>query len=440
MMLLTTHADMPKTVLTAVFLLCVLGGTGRAQTVAAGHWEGEITLRGDAWPIRLDVATLADSARVTIDLPELAMAWREIPARARGETLTVDLPFGLGGITTVAGSNALRGFRTTASGDTLRLSVRRGVPFPMVREEVTFSNELAILHGTLVRPSGKGPFPAVVLVHGSAAQGRHSWAYRSPADFFVRRGFAVLYYDKRGVGASTGPWMETSFPNLADLADDLRAAVRWLRQRPDIDGRRVGAFGGSQGLWVSAAAGDALSFMIMRGAPAVTPEEQELQRVRHTLMRAGEPDSVVHRALEHTRLYFAVVRSGRGWDALAQSVARIREEPWGKELLQADVPDDLYWWRHNLTFDAAPHLRALRIPILLIYGEDDTVVPPTENAAHLAALLRESSASVLVFPRADHSLEVSAGMDPEGRWRFPRKAPGMFEAIDAWLRGNVLIH
>jgi uncharacterized protein len=243
------------------------------------------------------------------------------------------------------------------------------------------------------------------------------------------------------VGASTGPWMTTSFADIVDLSDDLRAAVEWLQQQPEIDAASVGVYGGSQALWVSAraAARSDLSFMIMRGAPAVTPEEQELQRVRSTLQQAGAADSIVQAALDHTRLYFSVVKTGEGWDALVRSVANVRSHEWGEELLQADTQDDLYWWRRNYSFDPAPDLRQLRIPILLIYGENDSVVPPAGNAPHLKRLAAASPVTVLVFPRGNHALEVPAGMDGEGRWRFPRKASGFFDAIDAWLRGTVLM-
>jgi pimeloyl-ACP methyl ester carboxylesterase len=75
--------------------------------------------------------------------------------------------------------------------------------------------------------------------------------------------------------------------------------------------------------------------------------------------------------------------------------------------------------------------------VLFLYGEADTVVPPSENAARMAELVRAARATILVFPRANHTLDVSAGLDPSGEWRFPRRAPGSFEALDAWLRANV---
>jgi uncharacterized protein len=407
----------------------------------SGHWEGRITLRGDSWPVRFDVTHSAHTTVATLDLPELGMAWQPLPASFARDTLVLEIPFGLGRLAARVDSTSLHAWRLTSGGDTLALVAQRRPAPTFQRHEMTFTNGSALLHGTFVRPAGRDPVPAVVLVHGSAAQGRQSWPYRSMADFFVRRGFAVLYYDKRGVGESTGDWMTTTFPDIADLAADLGAAVRWVRSQPGIIPDRIGVFGGSQALWVSARAaaapqpGGSIDFLILRGAPAVTPELQEIQRVRHS----SDSDAIAQLAVQHTRLYFDVVRTGQRWPELLESVRNVRLHAWGEELLQADTPDDLHWWRQNHAFDPAPDLRRLRVPMLFLYGEDDTVVPPSGNALLMAELVEAAPATILIFPRANHSLEVPAGPDPSGQWRFPRRAPGSFEAIDAWLRANVLL-
>lgn len=424
-------------------LLAGCGGAGALAAPAApsplGHWEGELRFRGDVWPLRVHLSRQGDSVAAALDLPELGMAWQPTPARLRGDSLSLEVPFGLGTLTGVPRGDSLHAHRVTSSGDTLRLAAARGPAFPMVREEVRFRNGPATLAGVLVKPAGGGPHPAVVLVHGSAAQGRGSWGYRSTADFLVRNGYAALYYDKRGVGESTGDWMRTSFPDVGDLADDLVAAVRFLEARPDVDASRTGIFGGSQALWVGALAAsrsEGIDFMVMRGAPAVTPAEQEIQRVRHTM--AGEFDTAaVREALEHTRLYLSVVETGEGWDRLRASVQRVRAAPWAEHVLQADAEDDLHWWRRNHDVDPAPLLRSLRVPVLLLYGEDDTVVPPRENAPEMRRLLSGTDLTVVTFPRASHAVEVPAGPDPSGRWRFPRKAPGYFDAIRSWLGSRV---
>ena len=113
----------------------------------------------------------------------------------------------------------------------------------------------------------------------------------------------------------------------------------------------------------------------------------------------------------------------------------MRDHPWIDDLLLAETPDDLYWWQQNADVDPAPDLGRLRLPVLLFYGADDTVVPPADNAARLVDLLHGARPSLLVFPRGNHRGEVPAGPDVSGRWRLPRMAPGMEEAIGAWLLG-----
>ena len=82
-------------------------------------------------------------------------------------------------------------------------------------------------------------------MHGSGAQNRES--ILPFARFLIRHGIAVLGYDKRGVGGSTGNWNTASFD---DLADDVVAAFAYLKARGDIDGRQIGLLGVSQGGWI----------------------------------------------------------------------------------------------------------------------------------------------------------------------------------------------
>jgi dienelactone hydrolase len=127
--------------------------------------------------------------------------------------------------------------------------VRSAAPPPL---PAFFENGDVRLRFTLDLPDGKGPFPAVVMGHGSGRVTRDMllWASRH----FTQMGFAVLRFDKRGVGESTGtfvfvgtkdsPWV---FPQLAS---DVAAGVRFLRTRPEIDKHRIGVFGASQAGWI----------------------------------------------------------------------------------------------------------------------------------------------------------------------------------------------
>ena len=117
---------------------------------------------------------------------------------------------------------------------------------PSVERDVRFRSGEAVLAGTLTLPAGAGPHPAVVWVHGSGPTTR---AYLPDLQaLFLHHGVAVLAYDKRGIGASTGvyPGASPTADAIDVLARDAQAAARFLARQPGIDPRRVGLSGQSQ--------------------------------------------------------------------------------------------------------------------------------------------------------------------------------------------------
>jgi hypothetical protein len=108
-------------------------------------------------------------------------------------------------------------------------------------EDVSFSNGGIHLSGTLMTPTTTEKHPAIILVHASGAEDRE---YLLPfARFLVRHGMAVLGYDKRGVGRSSGDWNTASFD---DLAGDVVAALEYLKTRTDIDRTRLACWDGAR--------------------------------------------------------------------------------------------------------------------------------------------------------------------------------------------------
>jgi pimeloyl-ACP methyl ester carboxylesterase len=120
-------------------------------------------------------------------------------------------------------------------------------------------------------PPGAGPFPGVVLGHGSGRTTREELRWMSSR--FTALGFAVLRFDKRGVGESTGTYSGVGPGNsdamFRDLASDVAAAVRVLRARPEVDPARVGLAGVSQAGWILPLAarnlGDAAFVVLISG-------------------------------------------------------------------------------------------------------------------------------------------------------------------------------
>lgn len=256
----------------------------------------------------------------------------------------------------------------------------------------------------------------------------------------MSRGFAVLAFDRRDAGENLPPDPQpTPAPDLETLVGDALAALDYLANRPDIDRQRIGLSGGSQGAWVALAAAaksERVAFLVLRGAPAGTPAEQELQSVARRAAAAATPE-VAARALAHTRLYFSVVTTGEGWPELERSVARARAEGWDSYVQTPAGLDSLGWWRRNHDFDPRAFTPQVKVPVLAFYGGEDLVVPADENAGRLAALLAGTDITVVTLLGADHGLERPFGPGADNRWRFARRAPEVQETLAAWLTAKV---
>jgi uncharacterized protein len=155
------------------------------------------------------------------------------------------------------------------------------------RDDVRFSNGEVQLAGTLTSPTKSGKHPAIVLVHGSGAEDRE---YMLPwARFLIRHGIAVLGYDKRGVGESTGDWNTASFE---DLAGDVVAAFEYLKTRRDIDPKQIGLLGISQAGWImprAAVRAKDVAFLISISGAGVPPAETTLDQARNEMTMGGTP-------------------------------------------------------------------------------------------------------------------------------------------------------
>src|SRR5262249_42119933 len=132
----------------------------------------------------------------------------------------------------------------------------------------------------------KGPHPAVVFVHGSDAADRH--AFTSLPAFFALHGFATVVYDKRGVGRSSGQYWSANF---SDLAADALAAIRLLKNRPEINPGQIGFWGLSQGaLYIAPLAATQskdVAFIISISGASMTAADQKIFTDETKLKRAG---------------------------------------------------------------------------------------------------------------------------------------------------------
>lgn len=436
-------ARVPLVACTAVLWATLAGHLAAGPLPAPeGRWTGRLEFRGDTTAVQLEIPGDGIPRQALLDLPELVMHREPIPVERSASGLTIELPFGIGSVALSLRDGTLLGARELGQ-NLLSLELRPDGGPPLPRRDLQVRRGGVVLKGTLVSPAGPGPYPAVVLVHGSGAATREQWAYRSWAWAMARRGVAGLVYDRRGSGQPPA-----GEPGFDELAGDALAWVDHLRSLPGIRAGAVGLMGGSQAGWVAplaASRSDAVAFLVLKSAPGVTPAEQEIRSVVGRARQRGLDEAAIAALRRYLRLYFYTAVSGRGWDLLEDEIRTAAGAPWGGLVDQPENLEQLAWWGRHADLSPASFLPRVSVPVLAAYGTRDLIVPPEANAAILESLLRSGGnrrIHVMVLEEADHRLELPMGVDGEGRWRWPRIDPEFLEAVESWVRevagaGNV---
>jgi hypothetical protein len=320
---------------------------------------------------------------------------------------------------------------------------------PYVERDVQFSNPVGHvqLAGTLSVPSGKGPFPSVVLISGTGQNTRDEdvWGHKVflvLADAFARQGIAVLRYDKRGVGGSTGNYNAAT---TVDFTSDAEAAITWLKTQPEIDPHRAGVLGHSEGGIIApavAAKQKSVAFVVMIAGPTIRGDKLFVLQSAMTAKTYGAPDSyIAKRKIFDQTLYDAIIAAPTEIVALARAKAivlqgvadKVVDPDEAKTLAQDDTRP---WERYFLAYDPAPTLASLKIPVLALNGSLDVQVPAKEDVASAREALKGSpNATVIELPGMNHLLqEAKTGSPNEYNDIEETMSPAALKIIVDWVR------
>jgi pimeloyl-ACP methyl ester carboxylesterase len=317
--------------------------------------------------------------------------------------------------------------------DVASVGARREVLPRAGDEQVMIPSEGFSLAATISRPVATAarlvPLPAVVLVGAPTGADRDETVAGVPifaelAGAIADAGFLVIRYDRRGVGQSGG---RAESATIADYAEDVRAVVRHLATRGDIDRRRIAVAGYSEGGWAAllAAAGDkSIAALILLATPGSTGAELNLEQQQHTLDRMTLPDADKQAKIALQKKIQQAAITGKGWDGVPPEVRR-----------QADTP----WFQSFLLFDPARVIGKARQPVLIVEGDLDKVVPPA-HADHLTSLARQRKPAVAVdavkVPGINHLFVPAATGEIEeyGALRDKAVSRQVMSAVVAWLQ------
>lgn len=335
-------------------------------------------------------------------------------------------------------------------------------PFPYVSEEVKFENTAAgvTLAGTLTLPQKEGKFPAVIMITGSGAQNRDEAIFgHKPffviADFLTRKGIAVLRYDDRGTAGSTGDFSKAT---TIDFASDVSAALDYMNTRPEINYKKIGLCGHSEGGVIApmvASTRKDVDFIVLLAGTGMRGNELLLLQQEMIGKALGMTAENLEKPHNFNKGAFEIVLNG-GYDDATESKLKdyIRKlviespvnEKTGKSTDDETVAQTLKqlfnpWMVFFIKYDPKPTLEKVRCPVLALNGSNDLQVPAKENLTAIKTALDKGGnrkVTVREYPGLNHLFQNCKTGSPLEYGKIEETiSPQVLDDISAWILKQV---
>ena len=327
-------------------------------------------------------------------------------------------------------------------------------PLPYREEAVAFDNPAAPgvrLAGTLTLPSSGGPFAAAILIAGSGRNGRDEPIRNSDgtdsghkpmlvlADALTRQGYAVLRYDKRGVGKSSGDYAAAT---TMDFLSDARAAIAWLRTRPEIDGSRLALIGHSEGATIGALLADddpTIAGVVMMAGFAESGTLLVAEQTRRMDVANGAtPVKAAQTYALNLKLFDAIATAKDQSEAetrVVKILAAANPAPDEAEVHQTLLYARLPMMRYILGYNPAQSLEKVRVPVLALGGTRDLIGLSDVNLPALRkALAQDADVTIVEMPGLNHFFQhAQTGLPSEMPRLEETLAPEVTATIIPWL-------
>ena len=470
---------------TSVFLVAVLGSAMTAFSASAGSEQAKVPSLEGTWLGTLKVSAIElrivfnlsakpdGSFAGTLDSPDQGAAGIALSRVAvEKERITVE-------VKTVGGryEGTLNTDRSEMSGKwmqggaSLDLVMKRVKevpkpvrpqepkrPYPYLDEEVTYQNATGrfTLAGTLTMPRTGQPRPAVILITGSGQQDRDETVFgHRPflilADYLTRRGIAVLRVDDRGVGGSKG---DASQATSEDFARDVLAGVEYLKTRKEIDPKRMGLIGNSEGGVIApivATQSSDVAFIVLMAGTGVPGDVIVERQIANLLQAAGTDQAAIDAAIRNQRRVYEVIKTETDPNLAKEKIRKIIQESiealseqQKKALQSSDAAVNAQaqgaasrWFRFFITHDPKDTLRKVKCPVLAINGALDMQVPTKQNLLAIEQALQEGGNThftVKELPGLNHLFQTAKTGNIDEYARIEETmSPLALETIAKWI-------
>jgi uncharacterized protein len=437
-----------------------------------GQWNGILKVQGTQLRIVFNISKAENGYTSTMDSPDQGA--KGIPVTTTSfENSTLKLTVSNLGVEyqgTLGNDNVIVG-NFKQAGMSFPLNLSKGTtesiklvrpqepkkPYPYLDEEVTFENTKAgiKLAGTLTLPSKSGNFPAVVLITGSGAQNRNEEImghkpFLVLSDFLTRNGIAVLRFDDRGTAASTGVFKTST---SADFASDVEVGVAYLQTRKEIDKKKIGLIGHSEGGIIApmvASNSKDISFIVLLAGTGIPGDQLLLLQEDLIFKASGMSDDKLQIIKRINSLVFELVEKSNSVDQLTadltnlmkQEVKNYPDRPENishDDFVKAQVNEVVNPWMLNfIKYDPATALIKVKCPVLAINGEKDLQVPPKENLEAIKSSLSKggnTKVTTIELPGLNHLFqECKTGLPLEYSAIEQTFSPTALNEILKWIQ------
>ncbi len=312
------------------------------------------------------------------------------------------------------------------------------------------------LAGTLTLPNKEGKFPVVILISGSGPQNRdEEFMTHKPflviSDFLTRKGMAVLRYDDRGFANSTGNHDKAT---TADFANDVRAAISYLKTRSEIDKKQIGLIGHSEGGLIApmVASDTDIAFLVLLAAPGVPGNQIITKQVEMITRSQGMDERSIQREISISKGLCKIFKQYEKDESfeirfskyLNNEMAKMNFIPEGMskehyikmQIEQFKKP----WFRYFLNYDPANALKKIKCPLLALNGEKDVQVAP-ENLLIIENFVRQNGnndVTIKEFFNMNHLFQIcKTGAMEEYATIEQTISPLVLNKISNWIKSKL---
>jgi dienelactone hydrolase len=459
-----------KKLLLLPFILSAFVST--AQTIT-GDWYGALEIMGTQLRITLHVTKTDNGYASTMDSPDQGV--NGIPVEKTtfdNTTFAFEIPAGKIVYTGTLDADKIKG-TFTQSGRPFPMELGREKigkkelnrpqepkpPYNYYTEEVTFENKKAkiTLAGTLTLPKAEGKYPVVVMITGSGPQNRDEELmghkpFLVIADHLTKNGIGVLRFDDRGTAKSTGDFKTAT---SVDFASDVNAAVEYLLKRKEVDKKKIGLIGHSEGGLIApmvASKNKNVSYIVLLAGTGVKGGEILLAQQELIGRAGGATEEDLSEQHKTNSAIFDIIYKSANAEAAKKEITTYMERVYQELKEKEKIPEGMTkesleestlksvtnpWMYYFIKYDPAPALEKTKCAVLAVNGSKDLQVPPKQNLDAIKKSLekgKNTKVTTIEFPNLNHLFQECTTGSPEEYAKIEHTiSPKVLDEITSWI-------